>query len=59
VQLITFDNGAPVVEQLALNEDQTLSRAISLANSGGRPILIVAATAPMTLEPAHYRLDIQ
>lgn len=57
VQLITYEDGTPVVQQLVLNEDNTLTAEISLDDSsGGRPILIIAAAAPMTLEPAHYQL---
>ncbi len=58
--LITFVDGAPVVERLSLNEDNTLSADISLDDSGGgRPILIVAAASPMTLESAHYQFEIR
>jgi hypothetical protein len=56
LQLVTYENDVPVVEILPLNEDQTLSLTIEERE---RPILIVAASAPFTLEPAHYRLDIQ
>ncbi len=56
LQLVTYENDVPVVEMLALNDDQTLSLTIDEAEA---PILIVAASAPFTLEPAHYRLDIQ
>lgn len=56
LQLVTYENNVPVVELLPLNEDQTLSLTIDEAE---RPILIVAASAPFTLEPAHYRLDIK
>lgn len=60
VQLITFADGAPQVQRLELAEDNTLTASISLDSSGGgRPILIVAAAAPMTLEPAHYTLTIR
>ncbi len=56
VQLVTYENKVPMVELLALNDDQTLSLTIDEAQ---RPILIIAASAPFTLEPAHYRLDIK
>ncbi|MCP4425227.1 MAG: hypothetical protein GY803_12090 [Chloroflexi bacterium] len=56
LQLVTYENDAPAVEMLSLNDDQTLSLTIDEAQ---RPILIVAASAPFTLEPAHYRLDIK
>ncbi|MCB9419075.1 MAG: immune inhibitor A [Ardenticatenaceae bacterium] len=56
LQLVTFENDVPVVETLSLNEDQTLSLTL---DESRRPILIAAASAPFTLEPAHYRLSIQ
>ncbi len=56
LQLVTYENDVPVVEMLSLNADQTLSLTI---NEKEQPILIVAASAPFTLEPAHYRLDIK
>ncbi|MEW5988837.1 MAG: hypothetical protein AB1791_19615, partial [Chloroflexota bacterium] len=58
LQLITFPNGRPQVTALTLNDDQTLSLPLALAAKGGRSIVIVAAAAPMTLEPAHYQLEI-
>jgi bacillopeptidase F (M6 metalloprotease family) len=58
LQLITFTDGLPVVEQLTLEDGHKLSRQLSLADSGGEAILIVAASAPMTLEPARYELGI-
>jgi hypothetical protein len=60
VQLITFVAGAPVVQHLLINEDNTATIEFSLDTSGGgRPFLIIAATAPMTLEPAYYLLELQ
>ena len=56
LQLVTYEKNVPVVEMLPLNADQTLSLTI---DDGERPLLIVAASAPFTLEPAHYRLDIE
>lgn len=56
LQLVTYENDVPVVELLPLNGDQTLSLTI---DEGEQSILIVAASAPFTLEPAHYRLDIK
>ena len=55
LQLITFDAGAPAVETLTLAGDQMLSLTLDEAE---RPLLIIAATAPYTLEPAHYRLTL-
>jgi hypothetical protein len=57
LQLITFGDDGPRVEPLALNGDQALSRALDLSASDGRAILIVSAWAPMTLQPAGYRLS--
>lgn len=59
LQLITFTNGVPSVETLALNERYSTQSSVSLRDSGGQAILIVAATAPMTLEQAHYRLTVE
>ncbi|MEJ2749243.1 MAG: immune inhibitor A, partial [Anaerolineae bacterium] len=56
LQLVTYENDVPVVEPLSLNEDQTLSLTLDEAQ---RPILIVSASAPFTLQPAYYRLDIK
>ena len=57
--LITYENGAPVVTSLELAEDNTATAEFSLSSDGGgRPYLIITATAPMTLEPAHYQLEL-
>jgi len=53
---ITFDETGPVVEQLELGADNTA--VITPPNSTEDSILIVAATAPMTLLPAHYQLSV-
>lgn len=58
LQLIRYVDGVPVVEALALDEGQRLTFTVT-GNGGKRPILIVAAIAPMTLEPARYRLVIE
>jgi immune inhibitor A len=58
LQLITFPGGIPQVETLPLSSEQTVSHLVDLAANDGEAILIVAASAPMTLEPAHYRLGI-
>ena len=55
LQLVTFQDGVPVVETVSLADDQTLT----VTAAGERPILIIAATAPMTLEPAHYKLTFE
>jgi len=59
LQLITFVDNQPVIETLELAADQTTSIPVSLAGDDGQAILIIAAHAPMTLEQANYRLDIQ
>jgi hypothetical protein len=56
LQLVTYENDVPVVQLLPLNEDQTLSLTLDETQ---HPVLIVAASAPFTLQPAHYRLDIK
>jgi immune inhibitor A len=56
LQLITYADGAPRVERLLDGEDHLLSRHVSLDDSDGEAILVVAAAAPMTLQPAGYSL---
>jgi len=57
--LITFQDGAPVVAQIPINEDNTAATEFSMnSDGGGRPFLIVAASSPMTLQSANYRLEI-
>ena len=58
LQLITFPDGVIQVEQLAIPPDQILTFSLDTAVSTKPPILIVAATAPMTLEKAYYTLTI-
>lgn len=59
LRLITFENGVPVVQDVALSEDQTAVFDVPAGDGSGRAMLIVAASAPLTLEPAHYGLDIE
>jgi immune inhibitor A len=59
LQLITFPDGQPQIEQLELDPDGSLLKVLSLAADDGNAILIVAASAPQTLEPAHYQLTIK
>ncbi len=60
LQLITFVDDAPVIKHLLLDENNTVSIDFSLDNDGGgRPILVIAASAPMTLEAAHYAFEIR
>lgn len=58
LQLITFAGNTPDVTSLTLPADQTLSFTVEAERGEKRPILIIAATAPMTMEPAHYELVI-
>lgn len=55
LQVVTFAGGQPFVETLPLASDQTITFLVDEENAG-RTILIVAATAPLTLQPAHYKL---
>ncbi|MEI2608222.1 MAG: hypothetical protein V9G20_06275 [Candidatus Promineifilaceae bacterium] len=56
VQLITFAEETVSVQPLTLATDQTGTITLNLDNSRGRVIIIVAASAPATLELGHYRL---
>ncbi len=55
LQLVTFQDGVPTPETISLADDQT----VTFTAVGERPILIIAAAAPMTLEPAHYKLTFE
>jgi hypothetical protein len=59
LQLVTFPDGLPIIEQLELAPEGPLMKELSLAAGDENAILIVAASAPQTLEPAHYQLTIQ
>lgn len=54
LQLVTFPAGTPTITPLTLSPDQTLS--LDLSNEA---VLIIAATAPTTLELGHYRVEIR
>ena len=57
--LITYENNTPIVTPIDLAADNTATVEFSLSNAGGgRPYLIIAATSPMTLEPAHYQFEL-
>ncbi|MGB3717241.1 MAG: hypothetical protein WA996_22695, partial [Candidatus Promineifilaceae bacterium] len=58
LQLITFHDGKPIVQRLPLTPKNTLAMDIPMGNGTTESILIVSASAPMTLEPAQYRLTI-
>lgn len=57
LQLITFSGDVPAVTLLEVDEEQRVSHRLDLGASGEEAILIVAASAPQTLEPAHYHLN--
>ncbi|MBE2222545.1 MAG: immune inhibitor A [Anaerolineae bacterium] len=59
LQLITFPDGTPQVQFLPLDEAAAGIIELNLAKGEQPPILIVAATAPMTLQPASYSLAIR
>lgn len=59
VLLVTVENDVPVVTRLEPAADGTLSHTLEGLTSSLRPVLIVAAASPMTLEVAHYRLAIK
>ena len=54
LQLITNEHGAPAIEKIALADDQTFTITV---NADQKAILIIAAAAPFTLEPAQYKLN--
>ena len=60
VLLVTYENDTPSITEVALAEDNTATAQFSLASSGSgrRPFIIITATSPMTLEPAHYNLEL-
>ena len=58
--LITYQDGAPVVERIPINDDNTATAEFSIdSEGGGRPLLLVAASSPMTLQPASYKFEIR
>jgi hypothetical protein len=58
VQVVTFAAAGIEVRPLTLTPDQTGQISVNLDESRGRVIIIVAASAPATLELAHYQLTI-
>ncbi|MGH2538727.1 MAG: hypothetical protein ACRDHL_15160 [Candidatus Promineifilaceae bacterium] len=54
LQLITFPDGAPRVERLGVEGGRFSARL----DPQGEALLIVAASAPQTLQPAAYRLSL-
>lgn len=57
LQLITFSDDGPTVRSLEGDGAQRVNHTVELGESGGEAILIVAASAPQTLEAAPYRLN--
>lgn len=58
LQLITFADDVPQVETLPVDATNGASLFIDGSRSSRPPILVVAATAPMTLETAPYQLEL-
>ncbi len=56
--LITLEDGSPLVDRLTISPEEGLSQVIDLRQGVDRAILIVAASAPMTLQAAHYQLTV-
>lgn len=60
VMIVTQDNGTySAVERYSLVGGESISHPLSLAESSGEAIVIVAATAPMTLELGQYQLTFE
>lgn len=58
LQLITFPDGIPNITNLPLQPDQTGAYLLEIQANEDNPILIVAASAPHTLQPAFYQLSV-
>lgn len=56
LQLITFADGTPQVVPLPLDASQTGGYLLQTGSEEAPPVLIVAASAPFTFQPAHYEL---
>lgn len=59
LQLISFPSTGPVVEEIAVSSDGRAEFTVVGEAGQRRPILIVAASAPMTLEPAAYAITVR
>lgn len=59
LQLITFEDGTPAVTTLELPEDGALTTTLTTRAGDRRPILVVAALSPQTLQPATYMLAVR
>lgn len=58
LQLITFGDEGPIVERVHLSDGGQAAFVTTSEVGQRRPILIVAASAPVTLQPAAYTLRI-
>ena len=58
LQLITFDGDTPNVQKLTTDEGGEIFLSRETLKSDREPILIIAASAPTTLIPADYELNI-
>ena len=58
LQLIMFEDGLPSVTALEIPADGRLAHTLTSIAGERRPILIVAALSPQTLQPAAYTLDV-
>lgn len=58
LKVITFPDGRPLVNEVPVSPDGQAAFVVSSTEGQQRPVLIVAASAPMTLEPATYKLRI-
>jgi immune inhibitor A len=56
LQLVTFPAGMPELQRIPVTEGSAAA-VVNLDESVGSPILVVSASAPLTLQPAHYRLS--
>lgn len=59
LQLVTFEEEGPAVQQYEVNPDGKLSLRLDSLDSIRPPVLIVAALTPTTLMPADYMLNIR
>jgi immune inhibitor A len=57
--LVTEENGRFTITPLVPEADGTVRHTLQRPADGPPPILIVAASAPMTLMPAHYHLIVE
>ncbi|RMG99800.1 MAG: hypothetical protein D6706_05055 [Chloroflexi bacterium] len=58
LRLITFPQGIPAIIPLEATAGLPIQHTVEIAPGERPPILLIAATAPMTLQPAHYQLEL-